>query len=246
MPLREHFREFRRRIVLSAAGILLAAIAGWFLFDPVFEGLTEPLLQAAENHDRLININFPSVASAFDMRIKVSFFIGLILSSPWWLYQVWAFITPGLTRKERRYSVAFISAAAPMFLLGVALAWFVLPRAVVLMVGFSPEYATNIMDAPGYLTFIMSVMIAFGIAFLLPVFVVVLSLAGLVSPDRWMKGWRWAVLLSFAFAAIVTPDPGMVSMIVLATAVGILYFSAIGLSRLLLVRRNRRTEVGAN
>lgn len=230
MPLRDHLIEFRRRIVRAALGILIGAIIGWFLYEPAFRGLTDPITHAAEDSGRLISINFAGVAAPFDMRLRVSFFLGLVISSPWWIYQLWAFITPGLTTKERRYTIGFLAAAAPMFIGGVALAWWVLPRAVVLLVNFAPDDATNLLDAQGYLTFVMRVMLAFGIAFLLPIVMVGLSMADIVQPRTWLANWRWAVVGASVFAAIATPDPGMISMIVLASVITALYFLAIAFS----------------
>lgn len=237
MPLRDHLVEFRRRIVRAALGILIGAVIGWFLYEPAFRGLTEPIMNAADDSGRLISINFAGVAAPFDMRLRVSFFLGLVISSPWWIYQLWAYITPGLTTKERRYTIGFLAAAAPMFLGGVTLAWWVLPRAVVLLVNFAPDDTTNLLDAQGYLTFVMRVMLAFGIAFLLPIIMVGLSMADIVLPGTWLANWRWAVVGASVFAAIATPDPGMISMLVLGSVIVLLYFIAIAISTILAGRR---------
>ncbi len=109
MPLRDHLVELRNRIIYSVIGIAVAAVAGWFLFDPAFEALQRPLLDAASRDDAIVSVNFAGLATALDMHFKVAFFLGLILSSPWWLYQVWAYVAPGLTGKERRYMSALWS-----------------------------------------------------------------------------------------------------------------------------------------
>ena len=129
--------------------------------------------------DDLITLNFAGIATSFDMQVKVSFFLGVILSSPWWLYQFWAFVTPGLTRTERGYAIGFVAVAVPLFLAGAFMAWWVLPNAVRLLTEFTPTGATNIIDAQTYLGFVMRIMLAFGIAFLLPVIMVALNFAGL-------------------------------------------------------------------
>ena len=104
MPLRAHLVELRRRVFLAAIGVVVGAVIGWFLYDPVFTALQRPIELVAAERDDLITLNFAGIATSFDMQVKVSFFLGVILSSPWWLYQFWAFVTPGLTRRERGYA----------------------------------------------------------------------------------------------------------------------------------------------
>lgn len=228
MPLREHLVELRKRVFLAAAGIAVGAIAGWFLYQPVFELLQEPLLNAAADRGGNVSVNFAGLASAFDMQLKVSLFLGALVSSPWWLYQLWAFITPGLTSRERRSAVGFLAAAVPLFLAGSALAAFVMPEAVRVLTDFTPEGASNFIDAQTYLSFVMRFVLAFGLAFVLPVIMVCINLVGLVPAKTWAKGWRWAVLLAFVFAAVMTPTPDAITMIVMALPICGLYFAALG------------------
>jgi sec-independent protein translocase protein TatC len=240
MPLREHLLEFRHRLFLAAAGIALGAVVGWFLYDPVIQQIQAPLVQL--ERDGLVALNFAGVATSFDMKVKVSVFLGILLSSPWWLLQLWFFITPGLTRRERRYALGFLAAAVPFFLLGAYMAWRVLPRAVALLTEFTPDQATNLIDAQLYLSFVMRVVLAFGIAFLLPVIMVGLNFAGLVKARTWLAGWRWAVMIVFTFAAFATPTPDAVSMIALALPMSGLYFLAVAVCHLH-DRRRERTRV---
>lgn len=240
MPLRAHLAEFRKRLVLSAIGILVGAIGGWFLYEPVFQLLRDPLVEAAARRDTTVELNFAGAMTALDMRFKVSFFLGLIVTSPWWLYQLWAFITPGLTTRERRYTVGFVAAAVPLFLAGGAMAWWVLPRAVVLLVDFVPDGALNLQDAQGYLTFVMRIVLAFGIAFLLPVIMVAVNFVGLVSARTFAKSWRWAVMLAFIFSAMMTPTADVLTMFLLALPICVLFFAALGVCHLRDRRVNRR------
>ncbi|WP_343035560.1 twin-arginine translocase subunit TatC [Isoptericola sediminis] len=229
MPLREHLVEARRRIVRIAIGLLLGAIVGWILYDPLLDALMRPLEMAADRRGALIGLNFDGVATAIDMRVKVSLFLAVIVSSPWWLYQVFAFITPGLTRSERRYVFGFLTAAVPMFLAGALLAWSVLPFVVEVLNDFVPEGGSNLIGAQLYLSFVMRLILACGIAFLVPVFMVVLNLMGLVRARTWLAGWRWAILVSFLFAAIVTPTMDVLSMFGIALPIAALYFVATGI-----------------
>ncbi|MCL3862800.1 twin-arginine translocase subunit TatC [Actinotalea sp. K2] len=244
MPLRAHLLELRRRVVLVALGLTAGAVVGWFLYDPVVAALQDPLLRLEDRG--LVALNYPGIATPFDMKIKVSLFLGVLMSSPWWLLQLWLFITPGLTRRERRYAIGFLGAAVPLFLGGAFLAWQVLPNAVRLLTAFTPEGAANLIDAQMYLGFVMRVILAFGIAFLLPVVMVALNFAGLVSARTWLAGWRWAVMLVFTFAAFATPTPDAITMILLATPMCGLYFAAVGVCHLRDASRRRAGEGGTH
>lgn len=238
MPLLAHLREFRKRLVLAAVGIVVGAVVGWFLYQPVFQALQRPLLDAAARAGKDVRLNFTGLASALDMQIKVSLFIGVLISSPWWLYQLWAFVTPGLTRRERRTAFAFVGAAVPLFLAGAYLAWRLLPRAVEILTDFVPDGATNLTDAQGYLSFVMRLILAFGLAFVLPVVMVALNAANLVRASSLLAAWRWAVLIAFTFSAIMTPTPDAVTMIFVAVPICVLYFAAVGLA----VLHDRRVD----
>ncbi len=239
MPLREHLREFRTRVVLSAIGIAVGTVIGWFFYTPVFEALQAPVLEAAARDDALVTVNFSGLATALDMQIKVSVLIGVIVSSPWWLYQLWRFVAPGMKQKERRYTVGFLAAAVPLFLAGVALAWWVFPHAVEILTGFTPDGAANFLDAQMFMTFAMRLVLAFGLAFVFPVVMVALSFAGVVSSRTWLRGWRWAVMIVFVFAAVMTPTPDAITMLVMAIPMCGLYFGAIGVAALGTRRRER-------
>lgn len=239
MPLRAHLTELRNRVLLILLGVVVGAVVGWFLFDPTFHALQKPLIDAAQREDALVSVNFSGIASALDMRFKVAFFLGLIVSSPWWLYQVWAFIAPGLTGKERRYTVGFLGAAVPLFALGVGAAWLMFPQAVTILTDFRPDDTSQLLDAGLYLTFAMRLLVAFGLAFAFPVVMVALTWLGVVPWRTWLKAWRWAVLLIFVFTAIMTPTPDAVMMTLMAIPMIALYFGAIGIGA---IRSRRRAK----
>lgn len=242
MPLRQHLAELRSRLMWSAIGIAACSIAGWFLFDPAFEALQTPVMDLAERDGRAVTINFAGLATALDVRLKVSVFLGVIIASPWWLYHTWAFIAPGLRRRERSYTLGFLGAAVPLFLGGVVLAWWVFPRAVNILVGFTPDGGANILDVHMYLAFAMRVVLAFGLAFVFPVAMVMLTWMGAVKTSAWLRGWRWAVLVLLVFGAIITPTPDVITMLALSVPMVALYFSAIGIGALHpRVRRKQET-----
>lgn len=238
MPLREHLREARHRFLLAGAGVLVGAVLGWLAYDLVFSALQAPI-RAVDEAGKTAALNFEGIATSFDIRLRVSLFVGVIVSSPWWLYQGWAFVAPGLTREEKRRALAYFSAGVPLFLAGAGLAWFFLPHAVLLLTEFTPADSVNFINASVYLSFVMQLILAFGLAFLLPLAMVALTSLGLVRARTWGRGWRWAVLLVFVFAAFATPTPDAVSMILLALPICGLYFGALGLC-VLIDRRSGR------
>jgi sec-independent protein translocase protein TatC len=240
MPLREHLAELRRRLIRAVAAIALGAVLGWFLYDWLFQELQAPLKEIAAERGRLANINFGDLTSAFNLRLKLSFYLGVVVASPVWLYQTWAFIVPGLTRREKRYALGFVAAAVPLFLAGLGVAWLVLPNAVILLTDFAPAGSSNLVDADKYFTFVTRLMLVFGIAFVIPLLLVALNMAGMVRARTLLHGWRVAVFLVFLFAALASPSPDAGSMLALALPMTGLYFAAVGVSWLNDRRRDRK------
>jgi sec-independent protein translocase protein TatC len=245
MPLREHLRELRSRLVKSALAVIAGSVVGWFLYDPLLAELTAPIRRVAAEGGRIAELNFPQVASSFDLKLKISIWLGLIVASPVWIYQLWAFITPGLTRKERRYAFAFVGTAVPLFLGGMWLAWRFIPNAVRFLTSFTPEGGANIIVAQDYLGFVTRLMLGFGLAFLLPVVLVGLNMAGLMRGRAMLKAWRWVTVLCMAFAAMVTPTPDVTAMFMLALPMLALFAVAIALSMLNDRRRAQREALSA-
>ncbi|GAA2232191.1 twin-arginine translocase subunit TatC [Promicromonospora sukumoe] len=238
MPLLEHLLELRKRFVLIALGLVVGAIAGWLLYDPLLVLLQRPLVVAEEMRGNEMTLNFAGPMAALDLKIKSSLFLAVFLTCPWWLYQVWAFITPGLNKSEKKYAYGFVGAAFPLFLGGAYMAWLVFPHAIQILSGFLPDDATAFTNAQEYLSLVMRLLIAFGLAFLSPVLLVGLNFAGLLSGKALLAGWRWAILVAFTFAAIITPTPDALTMILVALPICVLYFAAVGVS----VLHDRRVE----
>jgi len=240
MSLADHLRELRRRLVIAGIAIALASVIGWLRYDWLLTQLTAPLdVVRHQRHGSLVGINFGGVTSAFSIKLKVALFVGVIIASPVWLYELWAFIVPGLTRRERRTAAAFIAAAVPLFLGGCYLALWALPKAVEVLLGFTPSGAVNLTNASDYLSFVTRFILAFGLAFLLPVLLVALNAANVLPARVMLKGWRPAVMLIFVFAAMMTPTPDAWTMIALAMPMVGLYFAAVGIAALLDRRRAR-------
>ena len=246
MSLGDHLRELRRRFLVAAVAIAVGSVLGWVEYDSLFNRIMAPLRKVAAERHGLVNINFGGITQPFTVQLQVALFVGVIVASPVWLYQVWGFIVPGLTKREKRTTVGFIGSAVPLFLGGCFFATLAVPRAVEVLLGFTPKGAANLPDAALYLTFVMRFILAFGLAFLLPVFLVGLNIAHILPARIMLKGWRVAVLLIFVFAAMMTPTPDAWTMLVLAMPMVALFFGAVGVSTLLDRRRARREPQWGN
>jgi sec-independent protein translocase protein TatC len=240
MTLGEHFREFRRRLFIAAASILVASIVAGLFYDQVFDFLTKPFYEyAASNPQVEASINFAEATSALSNLISLSIFVGVVVSSPIWLYQLWAFVVPGLTRREKRISLAFLGATIPLFLLGCFLGYTILPQSLKILYGLSPAGTSNIQQASMYFSFVTRFILVFGIGFLFPVVLVGLNAVGVMPASRLIKGWRVAVVLIFVFAAVATPTADPFTMFVFAAPLTALYFAAWFVCRILDKRKEK-------
>ena len=248
MSLAEHLVELRKRLIISAIAIVLAGVAGWFLADWVWAQLSEPVLEIARERDRNAEINYTSVSEAFDTQIAIALTLGIVLAAPVWLYQIWAYFVPALTRREKTIAVGFLAAAVPLFFAGVLAGWSVLPNIVVLLTGFAPEQSATLLTARVYLDFALKLVVAIGVGFVLPVFLVVLNFVGVLTAAAIIRGWRVAIILIALFTAIATPAADVVSMFMLAVPMVVLYFLAAGIAWLndrRVAKRNARIAAGA-
>jgi sec-independent protein translocase protein TatC len=232
MSLSGHLKELRNRLFWSAIFLLAGSIAGWFMFDAVFAELQRPIVALADQPGSNATINFPTVVSAFDVRLQVSIFLGVMMSSPIWLFNIWSFITPGLKKKERKYTIWFVVVAVHLFLAGTALAWSSLPTFVQVLVGFTPEGSANVINASEYILFTIRILLVFGIAFVLPVVLVLLNFAGIITAQNILKSWRLAIFVSAVIGAIATPVAEPMAMFLLMVPLLILYFVAAGVATL--------------
>lgn len=228
MSLAGHLRELRRRIIIATLSILLAAVAGWFLADLFLVFLRQPIAAIAE--ERNATLNYTSITAAFDVKLQISLTIGVLISSPIWLYQIWGFIVPGLTKRERRYTYGFLGAAIPLFLGGGFVGWLIFPNIVRLLTSFAGEEDASFFEARAFLDFALKLMFAIGIAFVLPVLLVLLNFLGIISGKAMVKGWRWAVLVIVLFAGMATPAADIISMLLLAGVMTILFGVALLIS----------------
>ena len=242
MSLGQHLIELRKRLMIAALALVVGMVVAFIITDPIIRLITIPIADVAAMRGETdkVEVMFTTITGPFDLRIRIAFATGLLISAPVWLWQIWAFIMPGLTRKEVRYTIGFVAAAVPLFFAGTYVGLLIMPHIVELMATFVPEGAASFFDATYYYDFVFKLLIIVGISFVLPVFLVALNLAGVMSGRAILKGWRVAVLVATIFAALATPAADVVSMLLLAGILVVLFFAAAGLSLLFDRRRSRR------
>ena len=221
MPLIDHLRELRNRLLKAALALVLVMVLGFVFFDQIWSFVSHPFCSAVINGktgcrrtgDQLV---VSGVFDPFMLRIKIAFFVGLIVSSPVWLYQVWAFIAPGLYRREKRWAYLFAGIAAPLFAVGAALAYEVMSRGLRYLLGLTPNGVVNLPSVDTYLSYFQGMILGFGLAFELPLALVMLNMAHILTHARFRKWRRLMLFGAFLFAGIANPSPDPISMLLLA------------------------------
>ena len=241
MTLREHLNELRSRIVRSSLAILIATISVWNQYHVFFAIIRRPFDDIHANHPNAV-LALTGVTSGFSLQLKVSVAVGLLIASPIWIYQVWRFIAPGLHSFEKRWAYLFTGVAVPLFLAGVALAYHVMPRMLDILFQFTPTDVTNVTNVDNYISFILQITLFFGIGFLLPLILVILNFAGILSGSRIRASWRWIILGSFVFGAIATPNGDPLGMTIVALPMIGLAIIAMSVALVNDKRRIRRQE----
>jgi sec-independent protein translocase protein TatC len=246
MALSDHFRELRARIMISGTAILVVLIVSLFYFDQLYQILLRPYNEAIARLDDSVDIKLTvaGLGGPLLLRLKLSGVAAIILTSPIWLYQIWAFILPGLHSNERKWSRVFASIAGPLFLIGVAVGYVTLPKGIEILAGFTPEGSTNLIENGGYVSFFVRTLLVFGVAFEIPVFVILLNLAGIVSGKALGAHRAWIIVGTFIFAAIATPSVDPFSMLFLAIPMVVLFLISEVIARLV-DRRRAKTDVFA-
>jgi sec-independent protein translocase protein TatC len=181
----------------------------------------------------------------FLLKLKLELWIGLIIASPVWLYQLWAFIAPGLHRHERKYAYFFVALAAPLFIGGAVLAYFVVSKGLHFLLEAGVTGTQQQLEVTRYISFVTNMLLIFGVAFEFPLIVLMLNFVGLASAKRLLSWWRIAVFVFFLFSAVVTPTPDPFGMTALGFCLSALYFGAVGIAFLNDKRRGRGQEIYA-
>jgi sec-independent protein translocase protein TatC len=226
MALSDHFRELRARLIRSALVLVVAFILAIVFYDQLLALVQHPYNSAQQTlKDKGIvsTIYVGDATGGLLLQMKLCGVVAIIASSPYWLYQIWAFIMPGLHPAEKKYSRMFAAVAGPLFLGGVALGYYVLPKGLEVLISFVPKGTVNLIDFTKYFSFLMRMLLIFGIAMEIPLFVVLLNLAGVVSGKQLGKARPWIVIGTMVFAAVATPSTDPFSMLMLAIPMLILF-----------------------
>jgi Tat protein translocase TatC len=245
MTLVAHLTELRNRIAKALLALALGTVVGFLWYDHgLLAFLTEPYcsvppqlrFQGSQDCQLVVLDVFGGVL----LRLKVGVIAGAVLSSPFWLYQLWAFITPGLKRNEKRYTVAFVAASSTLFALGAVLAYVTLYKGLELLLGLAGDEVAFQLTAPDYLGFVISLLVAFGLSFELPLVLVALNLVGVLSHAALARSRRWIFFLTIVFAAFITPTQDPFTMLAMAVPMVLLFELAIQVARVVDKRRARR------
>ncbi|GGL04027.1 twin-arginine translocase subunit TatC [Mangrovihabitans endophyticus] len=251
MTLLEHVRELRNRLFFASLGIVAGLIVGFIISGWVFDILKEPYCGLASSWsvnaagDRVCNFVVLGVGDQLLLRLKIALWVGLIIGAPVWLYQLWAFIAPGLHRHERKWAYVFVGIAAPLFIGGAVLAYFVVKHSLAFIQEAGILGVTTQLEVGAYIGFITNMLLLFGAGFEFPLVLLMLNFTGVASAKRLLSWWRVVVFLAFAFAAVATPDPGPFGMTLLAACMSLLYFMAVGVAFLNDRRKGRGRELYA-
>jgi sec-independent protein translocase protein TatC len=224
MPLLEHIRELRNRVFKAVLFAAIGAVAGWYLYPYIWHFIEAPYCRL--NLPRQVQVTGPGshtchlyVTGIFDslfLRLKIAIIAGVIMTAPLWMYQLWAFIAPGLYARERRWAYFFAGSAIPLFAIGGGLAYFAMTKGLHFLLDLVPGNVVPIITINTYLGYALAMLTIFGIAFELPLAFVLLNLARVLTHERFAKWRRMIIFGVFAFAAVATPSPDPISMLLLA------------------------------
>lgn len=254
MPLADHLRELRNRLAKAMLAIVVVTIVAAFFYNDIINILTQPILDSVgcgksfqelvtsnDSNQQCAHITINGLLAPFTLALQVSLMAGVVIASPVWLYQLWAFVAPGLHRHEKKYAYAFVATGAPLFFAGAFFAYKVLPKTAKVLIDFTPQDVDNLLPLDDLLQLVTRMVIVFGLSFELPLLLVMLNLTGILSGKRMIGWWRGMIMGITVFAAVATPSTDPLSMLALAGPICVLYFGAAGFS-LLNDRRKRRRQ----
>ncbi|MFC5887099.1 twin-arginine translocase subunit TatC [Kitasatospora aburaviensis] len=245
MALADHLRELRNRVVKSVLVIVVFTIVALIFHKHIESVLLKPIPQCDPDDPtkyggRCAQVSTVGLTAGFNWMLKVALTAGVVAAVPVWLYQLWAFVAPGLHKHERKYTMIFMACGAPLFLAGVGCAFLVMPTTVEVLISFAPTETTPILPPDDYFDIATRMVLVFGLAFEFPLLLVMLNVVGMVTGKRLLGWWRGMVMAITVFAAFATPSAEPVSMLVMAAPIWALYFVAVGIALFNDKRRARR------
>jgi sec-independent protein translocase protein TatC len=246
MTLTEHLRELRNRILISVLAVFVGFVIAWIFYNDIYDLLLHPFNVVRDSQcstgDRECRVTMNTIGAPFLLQAKISLMAGIVIASPIWLYELWAFIMPGLHRNEKKWTILFVAIAGPLFIGGVVLGYVVMPKGMSVLLGFTPDGVANFIDSAQYLDFIVRILLVFGISFEIPLFVVLLNLAGVVRAHH-LSRWRsWIIFGTFVFAAVATPSTDPITMLLLAAPMVLLFLISEGIAHIVDRRRGITDE----
>ena len=241
MALSDHFRELRARLLRSVCVLALFFVVALFFYDELLDLIRRPYDQALVALDQRVEADLviSGVTTPLLLQLKLCGVAALIASSPYWLLQIWGFIVPGLHQNEKRWTRVFAVVAGPLFLGGVALGYYVLPKGIEVLYDFTPDRVVNLQEFGDFFSFIIRMLLVFGIAMEIPLFVIMLNLAGVVSGRSIGRYRPWIIIGTFVFAAVATPSTDPFSMLMLAIPMMLLFLVAEVIARVIDRARGR-------
>jgi sec-independent protein translocase protein TatC len=242
MSLMEHLEELRKRIIRAALAIIAGFFVAYAFHAQIYGLMARPITFALAAHHLPTQLVYHNPIDPFNLYLKISLMVGCIIASPFVLYQVWMFISPGLYANEKRYVVPFMASTVGLFLAGAYFGYrWVYPGSLEFLLGYSKEFRPLI-EINEYTSLFLTVILGLGVTFELPIVIMFLSLFGIVTPRFLWKNIRYAILIIFIIAAIITPTPDVLTMCVFATPMLTLYLISIGVSHMVHPSRRRRRE----
>lgn len=257
MPLAEHLRELRNRLAKAMLAIVIVTVIAAFFYNDIINFLTKPILDSvgcgkttfeelakSTSNEKCARITINGLLAPFTLALQVSLMAGVVFAAPIWLYQLWAFVAPGLHRSEKKYALAFVGTGFPLFLGGAYFAYRVLPTTAAVLIDFTPSGVDNLLPLDDLLQLVTRMVVVFGLSFELPLLLVMLNLTGIITGRRMLGWWRGMIMGITVFAAVATPSTDPISMLALAGPIWVLYFGAVAFSLVNDKRKRRREASG--
>src|SRR5947209_678426 len=226
MSLGEHLAELRRRLIISVLAVIVGTIVAFVFHHEILHVLTRPYCNLPPSYrfdSTRCTLVVTGVLDAFTVTLKLSLYVGLVLSSPVWLWQIWKFVTPGLHQHERRYAVIFVATSVALFLAGCVVAYFTLSKGLHFLLSFATGGLTSLLTFDSYLSYVVAIVLVFAVSFEFPLLVVMLNVVNVLSYQRLRHWTRGVVFGIFAFAAVATPTQDPFTMLALAVPITALY-----------------------